>query len=176
MLKVISLTFSWLVCIAIVVSFALSVTQEEPATPMAKAPRVHLLQRRAISQENEYPLTEIRVVDGDTVEANIEFPLGVTLRKEMIRFLDFDAWEATKRRRSVNVTDEEVIKGKEATSLLISLIDGNHIVLLLADSKRDMYGRVLGRMVVYTNDDRRIFVAEYMYDNGMWRIEDDEEN
>ena len=123
--------------------------------------------------ENEYPLENIRVVDADTIDADIMLPLGVTLTGTRIRLSDFDAWESSKRRRTVNVTDEEVVKGKHASKLLEMLVESSQrSVLLLAEGDRDVYGRVLGRMVVYDADGQRVFVADFMDEHGMLRTED----
>ena len=121
----------------------------------------------------EYELDNIRVIDGDTVEADILFPLGVTLRGEHIRFSDYDAWESSKRRRSVNVTDAEVVKGKKATALLIDLIEGKMVVLMLAQGERDNYGRILGRAAVYADDGSRTELIDFMKNNDMLRSNDE---
>ena len=121
----------------------------------------------------EYELDNIRVIDGDTIEADILFPLGVTLRGEYIRFSDYDAWESTKRRRSIKVTDAEVVKGKKATALLIDLIEGKMVVLMLAQGERDNYGRILGRAAVYADDGSRTELIDFMKNNDMLRSNDE---
>jgi endonuclease YncB( thermonuclease family) len=127
------------------------------------------VERMVVLPACEYELDNIRVIDGDTVEADILFPLGLTLRGEYIRFSDYDAWESSKRRRSVVVTDEEVIKGKQATALLIDLIDNKMVVLMLASGERDNYGRVLGRAAVYADDGSRTELRDFMKNNDMLR-------
>ena len=122
----------------------------------------------------EYELDNIRVIDGDTIEADILFPLGVTLRGEYIRFSDYDAWESSKRRRAVNVTDEEVVKGKQATAMLIKFLDDKTLVLELAEGARDNYGRVLGRGIVYAEDRTRTELIEFMTENNLLRKSSDE--
>jgi hypothetical protein len=117
----------------------------------------------------EYELDNIRVIDGDTIESDILFPLGLTLRGEYIRFSDFDAWESSKRRRSVKVTDAEVVKGKKATALLIDLIEDKMMVLMLDQGERDNYGRILGRAAVYADDGSRTEVMTFMKNNDMLR-------
>ena len=60
-----------------------------------------------------------RVIDGDTLQIEtIVLPWDVALLNQRVRIADFDAWESSRRRRSVNVTDEEVVKGKRATQEL----------------------------------------------------------
>ena len=86
-------------------------------------------------------LSNIRVIDGDTVEADIHLPLDIVVQKQSIRLAGYDAWESSKRRRSVNVTDEEVIKGKEATEALEALLaSGSVSIKILSERSRDSYG------------------------------------
>ena len=117
-----------------------------------------------------YRLRNIRVVDGDTLEADIDLPMRVTLRQEMIRCVDYDAWESSKRRRSVNVTDEEVIKGKAATEALKSLIASGQLMVQLEEDDRDVYGRVLARLFVARNN-TLLSVSDWMTQEGHTRNE-----
>lgn len=117
-----------------------------------------------------YKLRNVRVVDGDTLEADIDLPMRVTLRQESIRCVDYDAWESSKRRRSVNVTDEEVVKGKAATEALKSLIASGQLVVQLEEEDRDVYGRVLARLYV-EREYELICVADWMTENGHVRLE-----
>ncbi len=111
-----------------------------------------------------YNLTNVRVVDGDTIEADISLPMRVTLRQEMIRCANYDAWESSKRRRSVNVTDEEVVKGKAATEALKSLIASGQLMVQLENDDRDVYGRVLASLYL-EREGELISVAEWMETN-----------
>jgi len=117
-----------------------------------------------------YSVRNVRVVDGDTLEADIDLPMRVTLRQEMIRCAGYDAWEANKRRRSVNVTDEEVIKGKAATEALKSLIASGQLMVQLEEDDRDVYGRVLARLYV-AREGELVSVAEWMTANRHTRRE-----
>jgi endonuclease YncB( thermonuclease family) len=116
----------------------------------------------------ELVLSNIRVIDGDTVEADIQLPLDIVVQKQSIRLTGYDAWEASKRRRSVNVTDEEVIKGKEATEALKALLaSGSVSIKMLPERNRDSYGRVLGEAFVYWADSAEpISVKDHMIKNG----------
>jgi len=117
-----------------------------------------------------YKLRNVRVVDGDTLEADIDLPMRVTLRQEMIRCAGYDAWEENKRRRSVNVTDEEVIKGKAATEALKSLIASGQLMVQLEEDDRDVYGRVLARLYV-AREGELVSVADWMTANRHTRRE-----
>ena len=121
-----------------------------------------------------YRVRNVRVVDGDTLEADIDLPMRVTLRQEMIRCTDYDAWESSKRRRSVNVTDEEVVKGKAATEALKSLIASGQLMVQLEEDDRDVYGRILARLFVARNNNL-LSVADWMESNNHIRREKDAE-
>lgn len=95
----------------------------------------------------QYELTDIAVIDGDTIRADIPLGFGVVLDDVTIRFADYDAWESSKRRRSVRVTDEEVERGKEATDFLKRRIAGG-IAIREHTPARDRYGRILAVAMV----------------------------
>ena len=104
-----------IVIIGIVTAFFSSVQLVDTPEPVATSEVV-------LVTKSEVLLSNIRVIDGDTVEADIHLPLDIVVQKQSIRLAGYDAWESSKRRRSVNVTDEEVIKGKEATEALEALL------------------------------------------------------
>ena len=105
-------------------------------------------QKSSLPIINSYRVTDIRVIDGDTIEGDIKFPLNVTLTDVIIRFEDFDAWESSKRRRTVVVTDEEVKLGISATKFITRLLDDNLIFIELDGDDRDVYGRVLTTAII----------------------------
>jgi len=90
-----------------------------------------------------YALDNIRVLDGDTFQADILLPWGVTLRQQTIRALGYDAWESSKRRRSVSVTDAEVAKGKAATVAVRKLFTTARVSCSPGKRDRGPYGRIL---------------------------------
>ena len=112
-----------------------------------------------------YQLSNVRVIDGDTLEADINLPLSITLRASTIRCSDYDAWEASKRRRSVTVTDDEIILGKAATKALSDLVSTGVLLVQLETNERDVYGRVLARLFVQS-EGSLISVAGWMEEQG----------
>lgn len=116
-----------------------------------------------------FPLQNIRVIDGDTIQADIVLPWAVTLRAQMIRASDYDAWESTKRRQSVEVTDEEVRLGERATEALDRLQKGTTLYARPDTEPRDNYGRVLARLYYEDRDGRLHAVADVMRDGGHLR-------
>lgn len=110
-----------------------------------------------------------RVVDGDTVEAQIFMPWS-TAASGTIRLLDFDAWESSKRRGSVDVSDDEVKKGKAAARALQECLDlGNAYAEPLGRGTHDNYGRMLARLWVKTDEGKVIEVSKWMKERGHCR-------
>lgn len=101
----------------------------------------------AAGQERpRYLVSQISTADADTVQGDIHLGWGVLLDDEKIRFSSYDAWETSKRRQAVRVTDEEIIKGQRATAeLQRQLATGQ---LYIEDEGRDVYGRILGRPLI----------------------------
>ena len=150
-----------IVIIGIVTAFFSSVQLVDTPEPVASSEIV-------LVTKSELLLSNIRVIDGDTIEADIQLPLDIVVQKQSIRLAGYDAWEASKRRRSVNVTDEEVTKGKEATRALEDLLaSGSVSIKMLPERSRDSYGRVLGEAFVYWADSADpISVKDHMIKNG----------
>jgi endonuclease YncB( thermonuclease family) len=117
---------------------------------------------------NQYQLRLERVLDGDTIEADIMLGFDVTLDDQSIRLQGFDAWEVSRRRRTVTVTDDELAKGaiakKELTELLAT--HKGRIYLRPAKEGRGVYGRVVGYLVIYTKDGDIIDVDKWMKGRG----------
>jgi endonuclease YncB( thermonuclease family) len=153
-----------LVLIVVVVSGVVTVlaAEEAPRQPVA-------------SHNLAGALCEVtRVIDGDTLEVDIIFSWDLTLRNQTVRCLGYDAWESSKRRRSVKVTDEEVAKGKLATSAFAKLLDSASAVYLVPGKRpRGPYGRILATVMCRV-DGRRVDVADWMMSHGHVRQDDDQ--
>lgn len=116
----------------------------------------------AAAQEIRLPLNVVRVYDGDTIVADVLLPWSVTLAGESIRESTYDAWEIRRGRGGVVITDEELVRGRQATQDLTNLFStGRVFVGTDATAKRDNFGRLLGKYWVYRNDEW-IDVREYM--------------
>lgn len=116
-----------------------------------------------------YPLKISRVIDGDTLHGDIELPWGVTLRSQRIRCLGYDAWESSKRRQSVVVTDAEVAKGKQVTADLKQLAKTARFEIEPSGRERDNYGRILGVVTVVIKG-QKIPLSEWMRERGHLRV------
>ena len=107
---------------------------------------------------NEYKVKILDVVDGDTVDVDIDLGFGIILTDERIRIMNIDAPES---RTSDPV---EKIFGKAAKSRLEELL-GKEAILITYDDKsgEDMkgkFGRILGDFKVDEGTVTEILVEE----------------
>lgn len=107
---------------------------------------------------NEYKVKILDVVDGDTVDVDIDLGFGIILTDERIRIMNIDAPES---RTSDPV---EKIFGKAAKSRLQQLL-GKEAILITYDDKHgeDMkgkFGRILGDFKVDERTVTEILVEE----------------
>jgi len=101
-----------------------------------------------------YPIEITRVVDGDTVIANINMGIGIIMVDQRLRLLGYDAYE------------KKTEKGKEATKFAEEiLLDSD--CLFVTSGKRDNFGRPLGNIQV----NGKIF-GELLKENGFLKEEE----
>jgi len=113
----------------------------------------------------EYRASILRVVDGDTVDVDIDLGFGVWLRNERVRIMGIDTPESR--------TSDKVEKkfGLAAKARLKSLL-GKQAVLKTQVNKdgEDMkgkFGRILGDFEAYdAKRDRHTMVTEILIDEG----------
>ena len=101
---------------------------------------------------NEYDVTIVKIVDGDTVDVDIDLGFGITLRDERVRIMGIDTPES---RTSDKV---EKVFGLASKQRLTELLNDNPVLITFDDKKgEDMkgkFGRVLGDFK--TADGRRV--------------------
>lgn len=99
-------------------------------------------------------VTKYRVIDADTIEAELRLEFGHPTRPEKYRLHDFDAWESRRIRKTLNLTpkewDAEVIKGKAAKADLEKLLKDAKVIELreVKALKKDPRGRELGDLYI----------------------------
>ena len=93
-------------------------------------------------QKNEYDVKVIKVVDGDTVDVDIDLGFGVTLTDERVRIMGIDTPESRTRDKV------EDLFGEAAKARLKELMEDGGKLITTEDRKgEDMkgkFGRVLG--------------------------------
>jgi len=98
----------------------------------------------------DYKVEIVRVVDGDTVDVNIDLGFGVWLRKERVRMMGIDTPESRTRdkvEKKFGLAAKQALKellGKTAVLRTQIAKDG--------EDKKGKFGRILGDFDVYDTD------------------------
>ena len=93
----------------------------------------------------EYKCKLIKVIDGDTIDIDIDLGFGVWLRKQRIRMYGIDTPES--RTRDL----EEKKYGLAAKAFLTEMLDDSHLILKTHKDERGKFGRILGEVWRTTN-------------------------
>ena len=98
-----------------------------------------------------YSLSNIRVIDGDTIDSNIDLGFSISIRRR-IRLLGIDAPETRLQSKIKDSTarKKEKQRGIDSKDFLTKICDSNQIYL--SSQNLDKYGRVLGE-IFYIEDD-----------------------
>ena len=95
----------------------------------------------------EYNCTIVKVVDGDTVDVDIDLGFGVWLKKQRIRLYGIDTPES--RTRDL----EEKKYGLVAKAFVLAHLPlGSTRTLTTVQDKTGKYGRILGKFKAYDSD------------------------
>ncbi len=92
----------------------------------------------------EYRVANIRVVDGDTVDVDIDLGFGVWMKKQRIRLYGIDTPESRTKDKVEKVFG---LAAKKRLEEILSMSDD--IVLRSVKDIRGKFGRILGDFVVY---------------------------
>jgi micrococcal nuclease len=115
--------------------------------------------------KNKYDVTVLKVVDGDTVDVDIDLGFGICLKDERVRIMGIDTPES---RTSDKVED---LFGEAAKARLKELLKGN-VKLITTEDKHgeDMkgkFGRILGDFEIYdAKHDRWTKVTNVLVEEG----------
>ena len=93
----------------------------------------------------EYRAIVLRVVDGDTVDVDIDLGFGIWMKRERVRMMGIDTPESRTRDKV------EKVFGLAAKERLIQLCSGKFRIKSLGKGK---YGRILG--IPYTEDGKDV--------------------
>ena len=104
----------------------------------------------------EYRCEIVKVIDGDTVDVDIDLGFGVWLRKERIRLRGIDTPESRTR------DDEEKKYGLLAKNFLQKMLHDNDIILKTHKDAEGKFGRILGDLWV---DKDIMSINQHLVDN-----------
>ena len=88
----------------------------------------------------EYNFKLVKVVDGDTVDVDIDLGFGMTYKKQRVRMMGIDTPES--RTRDL----EEKFYGKASKANLVKILDGQDVELVSHDKGK--FGRILGELFI----------------------------
>ena len=103
----------------------------------------------------EYKCIVVNVVDGDTVDVDIDLGFGVWMRKQRIRMYGIDAPES----RTSNRLEKPY--GIASKKFLIGMLDDKELILKTHKDAKGKYGRILGE-IWRTTDFADQSINEYM--------------
>ena len=113
---------------------------------------------------NRYDVKVLKIVDGDTVDVDIDLGFGITLRDERVRIMGIDTPES---RTSDKV---EKVFGLASKNRLKELLDKEAILVTYEDKNgEDMkgkFGRILGDFVVEEWEGEEKLVTEILIEEG----------
>jgi micrococcal nuclease len=101
---------------------------------------------------HEYNYKLVKVVDGDTIDVDIDLGFGIWLKKQRIRMMGIDTPE------SRTSDKEEKVYGILAKEKLIALLSQSRSLRTFKDAK-GKYGRILADVIVYDGVEDRWFGA-----------------
>jgi len=112
----------------------------------------------------EYRVNIVKVIDGDTVDVDIDLGFGVWIKDERVRIMGIDTPESRTRDK------EEKVFGLAAKARLKELL-GKGAILKTQINKdgEDMkgkFGRILGDFIVDGEDGNDMLVTKVMVDEG----------
>ena len=114
--------------------------------------------------QNEYDVTVIKVVDGDTVDVDIDLGFGVCLKDERVRIMGIDTPES---RTSDRVED---LFGEAAKARLKELMKhGGKLITTEDKDGEDMkgkFGRILGDFYVSREEGKKERVTDILIEEG----------
>jgi len=87
-----------------------------------------------------YNVEVTRVVDGDTIDVNVDLGFGMVYKKQRVRMMGIDTPES--RTRDL----EEKFYGKQSKYYLEDLLDGQNVSLISHDKGK--FGRILGELFI----------------------------
>ena len=101
----------------------------------------------------QYNVSVIKVVDGDTIDVDIDLGFGMTYKKQRVRLMGIDTPES--RTRDL----EEKKFGKASKKHLKKLLESAERISLISHDK-GKFGRILGEIYIHFNEGHPVYGTE----------------
>jgi|SRR5210317_558098 micrococcal nuclease len=101
----------------------------------------------------QYNVSVVKVVDGDTIDVDIDLGFGMTYKKQRVRLMGIDTPES--RTRDL----EEKKFGKASKRHLKKLLESAERISLISHDK-GKFGRILGEIYIHFNEGHPVFGTE----------------
>ena len=112
----------------------------------------------------EYRVTFVKVIDGDTVDVDIDLGFGVWIKDERVRIMGIDTPESRTRDK------EEKVFGLAAKARLKELLSKNAILKTQinkdGEDMKGKFGRILGDFIVEEEGKEDTLVTKVMIEEG----------
>ena len=108
----------------------------------------------------DYNVTVKRVIDGDTVDVDIDLGFGVVLRKERVRIMGIDTEESRTRDKV------EDLFGELAKARLKEILGEQTILVCKKYDAKGKFGRILGDFLLDQDDGSIKRLTEIMIEDG----------
>lgn len=128
-----------------------------------------LVATTAAAEPNRYPVKFAEVHDADTFIVDVQLDFELSLVGQKIRAADCDAWEVSRVRQTVTITDAELVKGKQARDAAAKLFATRPIFMSVGKPLRDVYGRILGQLWIQNADGTWTKYGDWVRANGFQR-------
>ena len=104
----------------------------------------------------EYKCIVVKVVDGDTVDVDIDLGFGVWMKNQRIRMYGIDAPESRTSNKN------EKMYGIAAKKFLIGMLDDKELILKTHKDAKGKYGRILGEIICDGVNINEVMVEEHL--------------
>lgn len=105
----------------------------------------------------QYKISVVKVVDGDTLDVDIDLGFGMSYKKQRVRMMGIDTPESRTRDKV------EKLFGKASKKHLKKLLESAESISLISHDK-GKFGRILGEIYIH-NDDAEVNVNQKMIDD-----------
>ena len=101
----------------------------------------------------QYNVKVVKVVDGDTIDVDIDLGFSTVLKKQRVRFLGIDTPES----RTRDLVEKQF--GKASKKHLKGLLESAESLSLISHDK-GKFGRILGEIIAHFNEGHPVYETE----------------